>query len=310
MSPWDLLDEPVAQDLREAVNFEPNLDPSSLKGLKLGRLERRILLCASPPYEKPTTDLTRSETRSAKESWLRAVRKLVRYGLIGKSFIELDKKPWEGRGDNIVAAVCLTVLGEAVVTALRPELEAGTPLRWDTRIGEVRARLELEPWSLLGHLRLQVTKDFLYCSFRAIEDYQSQVRELLALIDRVRERLDNPRPGYGLALLRGLPVWAPEASCSECGRIFADTSDESDGDLTFCSFMCRWAYDKTKDAPKDECIRCGFRAPHGKRIVGLTTGEGLCFDCAAETARSLLEHLTDERELVVFRNYFFRELKT
>lgn len=307
VSPWDLLDEPAPQDLREEVDFEPNLDPSTLMGLRLGKLERRALLEAAAPYEKPNVGSLDKENRSSRESWLRAVRKLEGRGLVDRTYVQVG----ESFRDN-EAAARLTVLGQAVVSALRDDLEAGRPIRWAVWMDDVRAQLRLEPWSLLGHLRLKVEGRLWFYAWGKNEERKREFHGLLALIDRSREPLDNPRPGYTLSPLRGLPVWALEAHCPECGRTFGDDPEgrvgQVSGDLVFCSYSCRRTHEETKDDPKYECIRCGYRARNGKKIVGLKSGEGLCFDCAAGTARALLERITDERELTVFRDYFFREL--
>jgi hypothetical protein len=89
----------------------------NLKGTRLGRHERRILLTAARPEEHPRRIAPENETRSAYEALQRARRKLEGAGLL------------KGTDDNPIR-VRLTPAGHAVRLALPKSLESGKPIRW------------------------------------------------------------------------------------------------------------------------------------------------------------------------------------
>lgn len=88
-----------------------------LKGTRLGRHERRILLIAAGPREHPKRIAREEETRSAYEALQRARRKLERAGLL------------EGTSESPIR-VRLTPAGQALRLALPKLLESGNPIRW------------------------------------------------------------------------------------------------------------------------------------------------------------------------------------
>jgi hypothetical protein len=88
-----------------------------LKGTRLGRHERRILLSAAGSEEHPKRIAPENETRAAYEALQRARRKLQRAGLL------------RGTDDNPIR-VRLTPAGQAVRLALSKLLESGKPIRW------------------------------------------------------------------------------------------------------------------------------------------------------------------------------------
>jgi hypothetical protein len=88
-----------------------------LKGTRLGRHERRILLSATGPEEHPKRIAPESETRSAYEALQRARRKLDGAGLIEAT-------------EETPIRIRLSPAGRALLLELQNHLEVGKPLRW------------------------------------------------------------------------------------------------------------------------------------------------------------------------------------
>ena len=133
---------------------------AQLKGLRLGRCARRILLLAPRPTEEPRIVVAEREERAAVESHRRAMRRLATSGLLELTWrtetvettrtvrtgsirwdpevgvyreIDPDRLPVE----RVVAhrAARLTPLGAAVVDRFRPALESGKRIRWSSLHG-------------------------------------------------------------------------------------------------------------------------------------------------------------------------------
>lgn len=112
-------------------------DAATLGGLRLGKLERRVLLLAPPPSPDRGALLEPVGTgRAAIEAHLRAIRKLRRAGLILVDWQQQTvEAPRRGSWRHMWAstqrvAVQLSPLGAAVVGQVRPKLTNGTPIRW------------------------------------------------------------------------------------------------------------------------------------------------------------------------------------
>jgi hypothetical protein len=88
-----------------------------LKGTRLGRHERRILLSAAGPEQHPKRIAPEAESRSAYEALQRARRKLE-----GARIIEVT--------EETPVRVRLSPAGQAVRQELRGHFEAGKPVRW------------------------------------------------------------------------------------------------------------------------------------------------------------------------------------
>ena len=91
-----------------------------LKGTRLGRHERRILLEAAPPEAHPKRIAPEDESRSSYEALQRARRKLHGAGLLEVT-------------TEAPVRIRLTPAGQALLSTLRKPLEAGKPIRWTPR---------------------------------------------------------------------------------------------------------------------------------------------------------------------------------
>jgi hypothetical protein len=132
---------------------------TNLRGLRLGRCARRILLLAPPPLSEPAVLPPERAGRGAAESHRRAMRFLAANGLVELSWkTEMVETKQERRSPAVVwdsdagvyqeveperapvqraierRAVKLTVLGEFLVDRLRPVLESGRRIRWDVMV--------------------------------------------------------------------------------------------------------------------------------------------------------------------------------
>ena len=132
---------------------------ADLRGVRLGRCARRVLLLAPPPLEQPIVVLPAADGRAAAESHRRATRYLASLGLVeltwksevvatsrerqaaaviwdGDAGVYREMTPGEAPVERTVErrAIRLTVLGELLVDRLRPTLENGRRIRWSAVI--------------------------------------------------------------------------------------------------------------------------------------------------------------------------------
>ena len=135
-----------------------------IRGLRLGRCARRILLLAPLPSQEPTVVPPQRQERASADSHRRAMRSLATHGLVeltwktevvetrqvrrspsvrwdakGGVYREGDPPPTQVERAIKRRAVRLTPLGEFVVDRLRPALENGRRIRWDL-VDEVQSR--------------------------------------------------------------------------------------------------------------------------------------------------------------------------
>lgn len=128
---------------------------ANLRGLRLGKCARRILLLAPPPTAEPSIIAAERDGRAALESHRRAMRRLAALGLLELTWrtetvkstrkIRTDRIRWDADVgayrktdpgnlpvERAVAlrAARLTPLGAFVVDRLRPTLESGKRIRW------------------------------------------------------------------------------------------------------------------------------------------------------------------------------------
>jgi hypothetical protein len=149
----------MRDDSRSADPLQP-VSLVQLRGLRLGRCARRILLLAPTPWDEPLVVLPERAGRAPAESHRRAMRRLAESGLIEltwKSALVETSRPrrsprvrWDQaaggyrdldlgaeRVERVVErrAVRLTPLGQTLVDRLRPCLQNGRRIRWDAVIG-------------------------------------------------------------------------------------------------------------------------------------------------------------------------------
>jgi hypothetical protein len=111
---------------------------SSIKRVRLGRHERNILLHAPSADSREGAILDPSlKTHSDRETYLRAVRKLSRAGLVRTGQRRVAMRTLGRRRDGMTVeraythrTMWLTPFGAQVVACYRRELEEGRPIRW------------------------------------------------------------------------------------------------------------------------------------------------------------------------------------
>lgn len=135
----------------------PPVSLHDLRGLRLGRCARRVLLLAPPPSDEPCIVPPERAGRPAAESHRRAMRLLAANGLVELSWkaetiqtkqvrrrpaviwdadagVYRDVQPEQATVERTInrRAIRLTPLGELLVDRLRPVLENGRRVRWDS----------------------------------------------------------------------------------------------------------------------------------------------------------------------------------
>jgi hypothetical protein len=99
----------------------------TLRGKRLGKHERRLLLEAPPNWRHAAWRLEPpAPGRSADESRRRARRRLHKMGLLHRTGL-IVRTDW---GTRYATGVYLTALGAAVQQVCGPQLESGRPIRW------------------------------------------------------------------------------------------------------------------------------------------------------------------------------------
>jgi hypothetical protein len=113
---------------------------AQLRGVRLGKRERGILLAASPPASWSVLRSPRHRSRSDKMAWQRAARRLRDLGLI-----ELEQHKRYGQ------LLQRTKLGQKVVERYREQLDLDLPIRWPSEKPRRRQRENVVP--LRAHIK-------------------------------------------------------------------------------------------------------------------------------------------------------------
>jgi hypothetical protein len=119
----------VPQEIAEAI--------AALRGTRLGRLERELLLAAAPNGHASGTPIV-AASGSAGVARRRALASLRAKGLveIGRAVRVADPELLADAGGRAYLRVrhaWRSTLGEWIVDAYARELERGLPIRWDSR---------------------------------------------------------------------------------------------------------------------------------------------------------------------------------
>lgn len=129
-----------------------------LQRMRLGKHERNLLLY-SPGPEAPSGAILDPElsTHSDRETYLRAVRKLSRAGLIdaGRRLVRMETSGKRRDGSAVSRAyahrtIRQTELGALVVQHYRREMETGRAIRWNRHTDMIRARYRWSTEALLS----------------------------------------------------------------------------------------------------------------------------------------------------------------
>ncbi len=139
--------EPIVRALPCAWCREVERSAESIARVRLGRHERNILLHAPPADSVQGAILDPSlKTHSDRETYLRAVRKLGRAGLIRTGERHVAKRTTGKRLDGSAVdrvyahrTMWLTPFGAQVIECYRRELEEGRAIRWMLRMDRARS---------------------------------------------------------------------------------------------------------------------------------------------------------------------------
>lgn len=128
-----------------------------LRRMRLGKHERNILLYAPVP-DAPSGAILDPElsSHSDRETYLRAIRKLSRAGLLETSrrLVRVETAGVRRNGSHVSRAYShrtlrQTELGALVVEHYRREMDLGRPIRWDHHIDSIRDRMRWSTHDLL-----------------------------------------------------------------------------------------------------------------------------------------------------------------
>ena len=129
----------------------------SLRRMRFGKHERNILLY-SPGPDAPSGAILDPDlsTHSDRETYLRAVRKLSKAGLLdaGRRLVRVETAGTRRDGSSVSRAYAhrtlqQTELGALVVEFYRREMESGRAIRWDRHIDSIRAEARWTTGELL-----------------------------------------------------------------------------------------------------------------------------------------------------------------
>lgn len=194
----------------------------SLAGVRLGRLERRILLGLSD--ELFTNVWPEGPSRAEDEAMRRALRKLDRVGLADKSrhyilgkgnntpqwwideFEAQRRRQWaEPRRWHARMSARLTPLGALVVSRFAAELQDGKPIRWGPHLDELAravhkdfperisiyaSRIEEARQQMALHSALAVS----YKNPDAVKNYQWQAETLAQILAMLKKADEEDAP--------------------------------------------------------------------------------------------------------------------
>ena len=136
---------------------EAELAVENLRRIRLGKHERNILLY-SPSPDAPSGAILDPDlsTHSDRETYLRAVRKLSRVGLLeaGRRLVRMETSGKRRDGSLVSRAYAhrtlrQTELGALVARYYRRDMETGRAIRWDRHMDAIRAGVRWESAELL-----------------------------------------------------------------------------------------------------------------------------------------------------------------
>ena len=126
-------------------------DASGLGGLRLGRTERRVLLDAAATSASHGTEVTRDAcTHAEQEAILRAVRKLLRAGLVQVGRLRTVERRQGHAWGHQTRLAWRSPLGEELVARYCRELESGGRIRWDHRVVDAARATRLDVLGLVA----------------------------------------------------------------------------------------------------------------------------------------------------------------
>ena len=152
---------------------------TGLRGMRLGKRERALLLAAPPPDAEEGTwvvadggtiekinrgrltvvsRLTTPPPRAAQEAELRAMRKLCDAGLLLARYANAQVKPpgshwWQ---QAWLRRVWLTPFGVELVKRYRDELQTGKRIRWDNRTADAAESAAAAPDEMVAYLNQNI----------------------------------------------------------------------------------------------------------------------------------------------------------
>ncbi|MBM3273586.1 MAG: hypothetical protein FJZ00_00430 [Candidatus Sericytochromatia bacterium] len=164
----------------------------ALAGLKLGKLDRRVLRLAPDGEAEPIPPV--ESTRAADEAHRRSIRKLERAGLVAVTWKQTKAKRratwYEYEVRQARHAVKLTGLGAAVVNRLGSILDGSAPIRWAQHQGAITSAVRLPAEDLLPLLAVRAKSHLSDATFAAswgMAGYLAVARSLGAIVKAIEE---------------------------------------------------------------------------------------------------------------------------
>lgn len=138
----------------------------TIRRLRLGKVERQLLLLAPEPGEPPVVLVRTHRDRSQEEAERRAIRKLGAKGLVELLLYKRDTPTRvltkDGRAVSrgfYVRCFRLAPVGSALVARTRAELANGKPIRWDKHRDAIVAEACRTTDELLAEFLSMITQD-------------------------------------------------------------------------------------------------------------------------------------------------------
>jgi len=180
---------------------EVHASTAAIGRVRLGRHERNILLHAPPADSLAGAILDPSlKTHPDRETYLRAVRKLARAGLIRTGHRRVAMRTSGRRLDGTLVdrvyshrTMWLTPFGAAVIACYRRELEEGRPIRWTTHKERVEGLARKNGSDLLAKLADAFEPVAAPLVLQLETSRDDQERELECVVRKVRETIHQLR---------------------------------------------------------------------------------------------------------------------
>lgn len=170
-----------------------------LRGTRFGKHERNILLYSPGPAAQSGAILDPElTTHSDRETYLRAIRKLARLGLLdaGRRLVRVETGGKRKDGSSVSRAYAhrtlrQTELGAIVVDCYRSDMESGRPIRWERRIDDIHLRARSSAAELLALFAesLEARLETLAVDAQGMGAGPKEARELRYLVQPLHDAL-------------------------------------------------------------------------------------------------------------------------
>lgn len=177
----------------------------SLRRTRFGKHERNILLYSPGPDAHSGAILDPElSTHSDRETYLRAVRKLSRTGLLeaGRRFVRVETTGTRKDGSAVTRSYAhrtlrQTELGALVVKYYRNDMESGRAIRWDRHIDEIRQESRWPTTDLLTLFSEELERRLTELAVEAegASPQAREARQVRYLVQPIQDALLQTSPG-------------------------------------------------------------------------------------------------------------------